>query len=719
MNKTYLYKHKRKLLALAIAASFNANAQEKPSVVEEQTSKKEDIERISVSGEFQQSLINRIPVKPKELPFTLDVVDSEFLEIRNFTRPIEALTTLPNISRIEDRAGTGTTNFLSRGFTAPVLVDNRYQNDFRGMGARDDSFVERYEVLKGPASIASGPVGAGGIINTVTKTPTATRFAGVKLRADQFGSAGVDFDVNAGELDNSDTVLLRVSGAYRDYKFDADHVGRTTTAIRPVAVFNLGDDTSIKASAAYRNVESNPNGGMPLTNEGEILPGVDTSTFNGFINGNSDTEDVTYDVELNHQFLDDLKLTVRGSKQSTDSEYKHTGGVYGYKSRGVGGIDPDSDDNLIYISENKARNTMGATFVDAQLAYQADFWGHNQNFVIGLASSENDWTREFGEKYRWEAITLDQIGEPKFGWDEENYGDYYLFTSTDQKLSSIFSEAALRPTDELTIVAGVRYDKLEQVNFRRGKSFYDDSEFTMRLGASYAVSEALNVYASFAQAFVPQFGVKRDDSTAEAETSNGIEFGVKGSVFDNRTSFQTAYFSTKRKNVAVADPENTNVYYIITAGEVDVQGVELSSNTALTDAFSFTFNVGYTDIDVSDEDKVRGVPNPVFPEITGSLYLNYEVLTGTLEGLNVSGGFRYVGESINKTYENTTWDGYTVTDVSAMYPVSENISLSLGVLNLTDEEYIENTYTTGVNKYSYGAILGAPRTVTMTLRWDM
>ncbi|NQZ22621.1 MAG: TonB-dependent siderophore receptor [Colwellia sp.] len=678
-----------------------------------------DIEKIVVTGTFQQSLINRIPVTAKELPFTLDVIDKDFLDTRNFTRPIEVLTTLPNIARVEDRAGTGTTNFLSRGFAAPVLVDNRYQNDFRGMGARDDSFVERYEILKGPASIASGPVGAGGIINTVTKTPTANSAASIKMRSDQFGSAGVDFDINIGEIDNSDTMLLRVSGAYRDYKFDADHVSRKTTAIRPVAVFNLGLHTSIKASAAYRNVESNPNGGMPLTNEGELLPGVDTSTFNGFINGRSDSKDVTYDVEVNHEFLDDLKLTVRGSKQSTDNDYKHTGGVYGYQPPWVGGIDPDEEDNMIYVSENKARNTMEATFIDAQLAYQAEFWGQEQSFVIGVAHSENDWTREFGENYRWETISLEQIGQPIYGWDEENYGDLYLFTSRDQKLSSVFSEAALRPSENLTVIAGIRYDKLEQVNFRRGESFYDDNELTLRLGASYALSDELNAYASFAQAFVPQFGVKRDDSTAEAETSDGFEIGLKGSVFDNRTSFQTAYFSTKRKNVAVEDPANTTVYYVITAGEVDVQGVELSSTTILTDALNFSFNVGYTDIEVSDKDKELGVPNPVFPEITGSLYLNYEVLSGSLEGLSLSGGLRYVGESTNKTYKDKTWDGYTVADFSAKYPISDNISLSLGILNLTDELYIENTYTTGVNKYAYGAVLGAPRTVTMTLNWNM
>jgi len=703
MNKINFNRHKHTLLALAITATFNANAQESNTSllsVEEEILLEQDIEKIVVTGGFQQSLINRIPVTPKELPFTLDVIDSELLDTRNFTRKIEALTILPNIARMEDRVGSGTTSFLSRGFESPVLVDNRFQVNFRGMGARDDSFVDRYEVLKGPASIASGPVGAGGIINTVTKSPITERFASMKMRSDHFGSAGVDFDANIGDISGTDSVLLRVSGAYRDFEFDADHAGRTTTAIRPVAIFNLGSSTSIKTSAAYRKVESNPNGGFP-TYEGEIPEFIDTDTFTGFVDGESNIKDVLYDVELNHEFLDNLKLTVRGSKQSTDNDYKHLGGIYSYDGLASAAI-----------SENAARNTMEATFVDAQLAFQADFWGQNQDFAVGIANSDNDWTREFSENYRWEPLALEQIGEPIYGWPDENYGEFYLFQSTEQKLKSVFAEAAIRPNEDLTITAGIRYDDLEQKNFRRGAYGYNDSEVTTRLGASYAVNDDINVYASFAQAFIPQYRALKDGEP-KAETSDGIEMGLKGSVFDNRMSFQTALFSTKRKDVAVTDSENPD--YAILAGEVDVKGIEFSSTTMLTDSLNLAFNVGYTDIEVSEQDKLNGVTALVFPEITGSLYLSYEAQYGALEGLSVSGGFRHVGESEG----SRTWDGYNVADINANYPVTENINVSLGILNLTDKKYIENTQVSGVNKFRSGAVLGAPRTVTMTLRWTM
>ncbi|WP_066531913.1 MULTISPECIES: TonB-dependent receptor plug domain-containing protein [Erythrobacter] len=265
---------------------------------------------IVVTGQFQQSLIDRIPIAPEELPFTLDIIDRDFLDERNLTRPIEALTTLPNITFTEDRLGTGTPDFLARGFEAPIQIDNRVQNNFRGSGARDDAFVERYEVLKGPASISLGPIGAGGIINTVTKVPEADRFIGYELRGDHFGSFAAELDANLGDISGNETVLLRISGAYRDFQFDARETRRQTVAVRPVAIVNVGPSTSIKASASYTRTETNPNSGFPLLSNGEILQQIGTDTFTGSANGEAIAEDQYYEAVFNHEFLDNLKLSL-------------------------------------------------------------------------------------------------------------------------------------------------------------------------------------------------------------------------------------------------------------------------------------------------------------------------------------------------------------------------------------------------------------------------
>ncbi|MEM7704020.1 MAG: TonB-dependent siderophore receptor [Pseudomonadota bacterium] len=700
----------RSTLAIAIMATLQANAQNATSQSDAREEDSAALEEIVVIGRYQQSLIDRIPIPPNELPFTLNVVDRDFLDARNFTRPIEALTTLPNLTRAEDRQGTGTTRFISRGFEAPTLVDNRVQNGFRGSGARDDSFVERYEVLKGPASIASGPVGAGGIVNTVTKVPRANRSGELKLRADQFGSIGGDFDFNAGAIDGSDTVLFRVSGAYRDFQFDADTVGRETTAVRPVVTFNLGASTSIKVNLDYTNHDVTPASGFPLTQSGDIPAGIDSGTFAGYANSEGEVTDTLLGLVLEHEFLDNLKLTLRGSQQDTDFDYVNTSGLYNY-ARSDAGLE------TLYGFPNTAITESEATFVDAQLAYTADFWGREQNFVVGVASSDNSFSRFFNAYTYDGPYALSDIDQPRFG--DGGSGEAAPFTLFDQSLRSVLAEAALRPSEKLTVVAGIRYDELDEetTNFRGPRSFvsdYDDSEVTFRLGGTLEASENTNFYASFAQAFVPQFGLRRDNSPVQAETSDGFEFGTKGDAFGGAFNYQAAIFQTTRKNVALNDPSNgPDEFFVVNAGEVDVQGLEFTGSYVGYEGLQVTVAFGYTDIDIAEAGDDELTP-PVFPEVTGSLYADYVLQSGALEGLSIGAGFRYVGDRDGPV---VTWDSYTIADLNLAYPINDRLGLSFNLLNFTDEEYIENTVFNPVNRLSGGAVLGPPRTAVVTLKW--
>lgn len=716
MKKVNPKHHKKSAIALAVLAACQAKSQ---IGLAQETNQDEaaasNIEEVVVLGEFQQSLVNRIPIGVNELPFTLNVIDRDFLDARNFTRPIEALTTLPNITRTEDRLGTGTANFLSRGFEAPILVDNRPQNGFRGAGARDDSFVERYEVLKGPASISLGPIGAGGIINTVTKLPEADQSFGIEVRGDQFGSIGGEFDVNLGET-LGPVFLLRINGAYRDFQFDADQTERQTFAIRPVVTADFGFSTSLKASVAYTDKSLNPNTGFPLLSNGEIPAQINTSTFTGFDNGTGDVEDILFEAEANHQFLDNLKLTVRGSQQTTDFNYQNTSGLYNYNyADGVPGI--GLNDPYVYSYAGGAETESESTFFDAQLAYQAGFWGQQQDFVVGVAFDDSSFDRLFSDFPGVGPISLDNLDEPRIGTTD--FGEFSPFTIFDQELNSAYVESALRPNDWLTIISGVRFDDLDQVteNFRGPNVFesaFDDNEVTFRVGGSAAVSETVNLYASFAQAFVPQFGVRRTSGPVEAETSTGFEIGVKGSIAEGLFSFDAGLFQSTRQDVAVDDPSNNaaaSEFFVITVGEVELEGLEFSGNLNPLPGLALTLNVGYTDIEITEagDDEVTA---EVFPEFTGSSYISYELQAGALEGLRFAGGLRYVGEREGPVVD---FGSYTVADVSVSYPILENTHITLDVLNVADELYLENSASFAQN-ITGGSVLGPPMTAVLTLR---
>jgi iron complex outermembrane receptor protein len=691
---------------LAILASAPVAAQTR----EEDTDGAAAEAEIVVTGQFQQSLIDRIPIAPEELPFTLDIIDRDFLDERNFTRPIEALTTLPNITFTEDRLGTGTPDFLARGFEAPILIDNRVQNNFRGAGARDDAFVERYEVLKGPASISLGPIGAGGIINTVTKVPEADRFIGYELRGDHFGSFAAELDTNLGDITGNDTVLLRISGAYRDFQFDARETRRQTVAVRPVAIVNLGPSTSIKASASYTRTETNPNSGFPLLSNGEIPQQIDTDTFTGSANGEAIAEDQYYEAVFNHEFLDNLKLTVRGSYQQTDFDYQNTAGLYNY-NYADGGPGIGLNDPFVYAYGFAGSTASDSTFVDAQLAYRADFWGNDQDFVIGGAYNETGFNRLFGRFRLLGAVGLDDLDTPR-NPPLQDPANFTPFSAFESELYSVFGEFALRPTDRLTIIGGARYDDLEQINIRRGNGVpFDDDAWTVRIGTTYEATEGVNVYASFAQSFSPQFGDRRDSSALPPELSDGYEIGAKTNLLDGALSLNAAYFYAERQNVGVFDPANgPGEFFQASIGELTAQGIELSANIKLARGFNIDASYGFTDVDVKDGD-LQATP---FADENGSLYASYTVPEGALAGFGIRAGFRSIGAI--PISNAITIDGYTVVDAGLSYKVNRAVNLSLDLLNLTDERYIENGASSLGRSLTGGAALGQPLTAVFTVR---
>jgi iron complex outermembrane receptor protein len=295
------------------------------------------------------------------------------------------------------------------------------------------------------------------------------------------------------------------------------------------------------------------------------------------------------------------------------------------------------------------------------------------------------------------------------------------FTLFDSKLNSVFAEGVLRPTDNITVVGGIRYDRLEQLilNFRRGREIrapFDDNELTARIGASLQATDNLNVYASYAQAFVPQFGLRRNNSAVEAETSDSVEVGVKGSAFNGLMTFETGLFRTLRKDVALNDPDNVpGEAFVVSAGEIRVQGLEFSAVIRPTPALNIILNLGYTDIDVvkagSDE-----IAAPVFPEQTASLYLDYKIQSGVLEGLSIGGGVRHVGE---REGPRVDWGSHSITDLNFGYTINGGLDLSFDILNVLDEQYVENTSTNTVNRLSGAAVLGAPLTAAFTLNWKI
>ncbi|MEM1436432.1 MAG: TonB-dependent receptor, partial [Pseudomonadota bacterium] len=526
------------------------------------------VDEIVVEGRFQNSLVNRLPITLEELPYSLDVIDRAFIDERGFIRPLEALQTIPNVVITGDQFSSGAIEFLVRGFSASVLVNNRPETSSRGFGRRDDAFVERYEVLKGPASISLGPVLPGGIINTVTKLPELDPFVDVELRAGSYGTVRGEIDANAGALFGSDAVRGRLTVAHEDAEFANGRENREIFAIRPVVEIDLTERTRSRLSVAYREADNVVGLNFAIFQDGTVPRAFDNSTYFGpRDNVAGQAEDLLIDGEIQHEFLDNLKLTLRGSYQDTELDYQNTQGLYNYNfDEGRLGIAPSNPVGNFYSSTGSFDEDV--TYFDAQLAWSTELFNTDVDFVVGGTLQETNGLSTFAFDGFNAVIDITNPNFRALPIPVNTLTPTPFFDFTDD-LQSIYGEVIVRPVEALTITAGVRRDELE-TTLRDPTSGGDDlaeddfvqetvdeqDDTSFRIGASYEVTEGVNVYVSFAESFVPQSGVKRDGSAVGPETAVSYEIGAKTKFLDGRFSLRAAAFNTLRENVANGDPNN-------------------------------------------------------------------------------------------------------------------------------------------------------------------
>jgi|GEM_PF-1187641 len=684
-----------------------------------------DSDTIVVTG-FQNSLVNRLPIDPVELPFSIDIIDREQIDERGFFNPFDILETLPNVFRRQTELLPGSGGYNIRGLQSTVLTNNRPEGGSRGAGRRDSSYIERIEVAKGPTSILLGPVIPGGVINQVTKSPQADDFLNLTLRGGSYGTYRGEVDANLASLTGSDAIRFRITAAYEDQRSPQEPERTETIAIRPVVDVNFSDRTRAQFSVAYTKRDGVPGSRFAVNADGTVPDTIDETTYFG-VPSDQSGEDLYYDAELQHEFLDNLKLVLRGSYQNADFEYQTSQNGYNY----AGGRGFTDGDTLAYTYFSRGFRDQDVAYGDAQLVGDFEAFGQRQDWVVGGSyrweKFDNHWG--FGGVLGFADVT--DLSSATYGVPDFDAIVLSPFSDTATDLYSVYAETSIRPADRLTIVTGVRYDDYKQKDYRRDQvNTAEDVSF--RIGGTYGLTDSLNAYVSYAESFIPQFGqvIRAGEDYADPtaasdpispETASNYEIGLKGAILDGRVNLTAAAFMLTRQNVATADPNNApgGSSYVIGTGEQEHNGFELGAVINVTPDFNLNISYGYVDA------KITEVINPgngqdvgdtvaLTPSHTFSAYGAYTVPSGPLADLRIGAGLRTISKR-EAPRHGIVYDGYTLVDANLSYPLSDQFEVQVNVHNLLNEEYRE---TVGFDNGTPGGgqRFGNPRSAYVTLR---
>jgi len=519
--------------------------------------------------------------------------------------------------------------------------------------------VERIEYMHGPSSALFGNSSPGGIVNSITKRPTDVGLHEVRLRSGNHDRVGLALDTT-GALNESETVLYRLSISDEQFDLDTPQTDKRETYIAPALTFRLSADTDITLLANYQQDKTDGDA-FPYSYWGDwekYVPAFEQG-WDRF-----DRDQWSTSVLFNHSINDNL--SVHSSTRYTDTAldyrlaYANDFLSETLVERGAQYIKDESDS---WQTDNYLQAT-----------WDADGWENNS--LVGV-----DYSKADGKLLRGGNIT-----SPYDLTTGKGVGTFVEPALTSKTLAEsrqlgIYVQNQTKIHNQFVITAGLRKDDYENATA-------DQQKVTGRLGGVWLLSAGFAPYINYSTSFEPLFGSTYDGSAFKPTTGRQVELGVRYEPEDKQVRFTAAVFDIKQQNVLTTDPVHSN--FSIQTGEVGSRGLEFEANGSLSPNLNIIASYTYLDAEVTkDTDPTLvGRKRPVVPQHQINTWVDYKFTGSVLDGFSLGLGARYNTKTPNFT--NDIWQpNKTLVDARIGYRI-DAWEIALNAKNLLDKDYLEH-----------------------------
>ncbi|MCD0504057.1 TonB-dependent siderophore receptor [Bordetella petrii] len=549
----------------------------------------------------------------------------------------------------------------------------------------DPYFLERADVLRGPASVLYGRSSPGGVVALTSKQPTYEPYRQAEVT---FGNrnryeAGVDL---SGPVDEAGKVAYRVTAMGRKLDTQFDYVKEERYGIAPSLNINFSDRTRLLLQAYLQHdPEGNYHGAVPAdasvtnTHNGHRVP---RSFFDGDPTANKyERTQKMLGYQFEHEFNDQVTFRQNFRHLWTDVELEQ---VYGY-----GWAGPDTLTRYYAGAHEKMR----AYTIDNQLEGKFQTGALKHTLLGGL-----DYQRRKLDGY-WASGGADPINVL-----DPQYGDPNLVGVVEDPVDRQLEQTGVYLQDQIAwnkwrFTLGMRYDDARVTNEYAGAAAsWEGSKVTKRAGAVYLFENGIAPYVSYADGFNPSIRTDQQGQLLEPATSEQYEAGIRYQPPGGNSYISAAVYQLTQDSVASRAP--TQAYYE-PSGKVRSRGLELELRSELTDNLSLI--ASYTLNNMTFRESAEGYEGNTpyqAPKHMASAWLDWQFTPGVTLGT----GVRYVGTSWVSNANTLKVDPYTLVDMMVhvdlgrFAPALKGSSLRLAATNLFDKTYvascisIENCY---------------------------
>ena len=548
--------------------------------------------------------------------------------------------------------------------------------------------LQQVEVIKGPSSILYGQSGPGGLINMVTKKPTAQTLFNASADVDQHGSTRFMLDASGALTDAEDLrargILVKQDVDYwREYQ-NGENRERDRFLGAFIVDYDISDNALVRVHYDRTDDEAGLDTGAWIDDNANVIGDDKTIRDMSWAFTDITVENAGIDFKV---FLNDNWQVKLGYNEQTferqrfESAPRKPGNFVegdSYESRPYDRFD-DWQFKTAFIDFIGEFETAG---VHHQLLIGANsldyYYGQRRtsadsfNFIAGQAEPSRPTV-----SYK----TDDTISETEY--------DYY----------GIYVQDLITFSPQWQLSLGGRYDK-------QTREDANNESFVPKVGVLYHPNASATIYASYSEGFEPQGSdtlVNEDDINngmkLDAVTSEQKEIGVKWQLFDDRLMLSGALFDISKNGTLVTETLDVPVGDLISEtnqiGEQRHKGVELTAQGAATDRLFVMASTMYLDANYERDEDLEGKRPTDAPKWSASLWTRYELN----DAIAFNAGAFYEGERFADSANTITKDAYTRVDVGATYKLKvskTDVNLRLNIENLFDEDYLAGGGTNNV-----------------------
>ncbi len=563
--------------------------------------------------------------------------------------------------------------------------------------------AEQIDILRGPASFLYGQGSPGGLLNYISKRPTATSIRELQFLVGSFGryEGRMDF---SGRLADSDTFSYRLTGLFRESGTQIDHVPNDRVYIAPAFTWRINSDTQVTFFANYQkdtlrssqalplegSLRSNPNGRISLRRfTGQ--PGVDRY----------DRVESSFGYELRHRITTDWSFVqkLRYNQTAVDDVAVFSSGF-------------DADRRTVLRDVFGSFGNLNALAVDSQMLGSFST-GPFQHRVVG------------GVDFQRIGVHSRQTFGPASSIDIFNRNDFgapvllpatFLDQQTTQFQTGVYVQDQVKFMDHWLLTLGGRHDwssHKTRDNLTGITSEQSDQKATGRAALTYMFDMGFAPYISWSTFFLPSIGMNASGQPFTPETGRQYEIGVKYQPPGTRSLFTAALFDLTRENYVQTDP---GTFLPVQRGKARSRGLELEGLMSFKTGVDLIATYTLLDNEVLETtDPIeKGKRLTQTPTQFASVWAKYTVPTGFFKGIGVGGGARYTGSTYSDMANLVKVPGFVLGDATVDY-VWRNYRIAVNINNILNQDHF-GCFERGATNF---CSTGERRTVvgTVAYRW--